>query len=262
MLGYIWLFFWNIFERHSARRDKISAQKNNNAYNTSIMTATVPTTLDVLRLSPADVRFRMLKESSVLFKINSLLLFSIDSWIVWFAYLQTQTHNVLFIAFCVVSLVVIVFEDDVKVVSHVTVVDNFFDVVSFSMVECFIVAYCVSLECCSSEVVCSFVVDCSVVVCFIFVCFLVEEADSDVIIFDIVVTGTHDLRLTGFCFLLKEDQTDVLLVLQLIRAHILASWKKKYPLHIVLPSHCAIHEHLFVAVILYWYVAIFFNSSE
>lgn len=45
----------------------------------------------------------------------------------------------LFIVFCVVLLVVIVFEDDVKVVSFVIVVDSFFEVVSFLMVECFIV---------------------------------------------------------------------------------------------------------------------------
>lgn len=214
MLGSIWLFFWNIFERHSARRDKISAQKNNNAYNTRIMTATVPTTLDVLRLSLADVRFRTLKESSVLFKINSLLLFSIDSWIVWFACLQTQTQNVLSIEFCVVSLIVIVFEDDVDVGCHITVVDRSFDVVSFSMVLCFIVVYCFSVACCSSKVVCSFVVDCfSVVVCSIVVCcssgvvcsivscFLVEETDSDVMIFDTVVTGTRDIGVSGFPFL-------------------------------------------------------------
>lgn len=262
MLGSIWLFFWNIFERHSARRDKISAQKNNNAYNTMIMTATVPNTLDVLRLSPADVRFRMLKESSVLFKSNSLLLFSIDSWIVWFACLQTQTHNVLFIAFCVVSLVVIVFEDDVKVVSHVTVDDRFFDVVSFSMVECFIVAYCVPLKCCSSEVVCSFVVGCfSDVVCFIVVCSLVKETNSDVTIFDIVVTGIHDKRLTGFCFLIKEDQTDSLLLLQLNREHTFALWLNMYPSQILLLSHLAPHEHQSpVSMILYWYIAAFSHS--
>lgn len=145
----------------------------------------------------------------------------------------------LFIAFCVVLLVVIVFEDDVKVVSQVTVVDSSFDVVSFSMVECFIVAYRVSLECCSSEVVCSFVVNCFSVVCFIVVCSLVEEADSDVIIFDIVVTGTHDIRLTVFCFLLKESQPDPFLVLQLTREHISAFWSNMYPSHIVLQSHCA-----------------------
>lgn len=74
------------------------------------MAATVPTTLDDFRVSGADVRFLMFEESSALFKINSLLLFSIDVSSDWFAYLQTHTHIVAFFVICIVSVIDVFFE--------------------------------------------------------------------------------------------------------------------------------------------------------
>lgn len=100
------------------------------------MAATVATTLDVFRVSGAHVRFLMLEESSVLFKINSLLLFSIDSSSVWFMYLQTQTHNELFIAFCIASLIDLEFMDDVMMVSLVTLVGSSIGVSGVTGVDC------------------------------------------------------------------------------------------------------------------------------
>lgn len=64
--------------------------------------------------------------------------------------------------------------------------------------------------------VCFFVVDSFLVVVFlIVVCFFefVEEVDFDVIIFDIVVIVIYDIRLIVFCFFLKENLIDLLLVL-------------------------------------------------
>lgn len=74
------------------------------------MAATVPTILDDFRISGADVRFLMFEESSALFKINSLLLFSIDVSSDWFAYLQTHTHIVAFFVICIVSVIDVFFE--------------------------------------------------------------------------------------------------------------------------------------------------------
>lgn len=74
------------------------------------MAATVPTTLDDFRVSGAHVRFLMFEESSALFKINSLLLFSIDVSSVWFLYLQTHTHTVAFIVIFIVSVTDVFFE--------------------------------------------------------------------------------------------------------------------------------------------------------
>lgn len=130
------------------------------------MAATVPTTLDVFLVSGVDVRFLMLEESSVLFKINSLLLFSIDSSSVWFMYLQTQTHNELFIAFCIASLIDLEFKDDVMMVGLVTLVGSSIGVSGVTGVDCLNV-----------------------------VCFLVGVVDSNVVLIDIVVTGTHEKRL-------------------------------------------------------------------
>lgn len=130
------------------------------------MAATVPTTLDVFLVSGVDVRFLMLEESSVLFKINSLLLFSIDSSSVWFMYLQTQTHNELFIAFCIASLIDLEFKDDVMMVGLVTLVGSSIGVSGVTGVDCLNV-----------------------------VCFLIGVVDSNVVLIDIVVTGTHDKRL-------------------------------------------------------------------
>lgn len=130
------------------------------------MAATVPTTLDVFLVSGVDVRFLMLEESSVLFKINSLLLFSIDSSSVWFMYLQTQTHNELFIVFCIASLIDFEFKDDVMMVGLVTLVGSSIGVSGVTGVDCLNV-----------------------------VCFLVGVVDSNVVLIDIVVTGTHDKRL-------------------------------------------------------------------
>lgn len=130
------------------------------------MAATVPTTFDNVRGSGADMRFLMLEESSVLFKSNCFLLFSMESSSVWFVYLHTQTHNDLFNIFFAVSLNVIVFSDDVKMVSRATVVGCSSDVASFLIVEFFIVKYCVLVVLCLVEEVCSCVVDsCSEVVC-------------------------------------------------------------------------------------------------
>lgn len=130
------------------------------------MAATVPTTLNVFLVSGVDVRFLMLEESSVLFKINSLLLFSIDSSSVWFMYLQTQTHNELFIVFCIASLIDFEFKDDVMMVGLVTLVGSSIGVSGVTGVDCLNV-----------------------------VCFLVGVVDSNVVLIDIVVTGTHDKRL-------------------------------------------------------------------
>lgn len=136
------------------------------------MAATVPTTLDVFLVSGVDVRFLMLEESSVLFKINSLLLFSIDSSSVWFMYLQTQTHNELFIVFCIASLIDFEFKDDVMMVGLVTLVGSSIGVSGVRGVDCLNV-----------------------------VCFLVGVVDSNVVLIDIVVTGTHDKRLVGIFLL-------------------------------------------------------------
>lgn len=130
------------------------------------MAATVPTTLDVFLVSGVDVRFLMLEESSVLFKINSLHLFSIDSSSVWFMYLQTQTHNELFIVFCIASLIDFEFKDDVMMVGLVTLVGSSIGVSGVTGVDCLNV-----------------------------VCFLVGVVDSNVVLIDVVVTGTHDKRL-------------------------------------------------------------------
>lgn len=130
------------------------------------MAATVPTTLDVFLVSGVDVRFLMLEESSVLFKINSLLLFSIDSSSVWFMYLQTQTHNELFIVFCIASLIDLEFKDDVMMLGLVTLVGSSIGVSGVTGVDCLNV-----------------------------VCFLVGVVDSNVVLINIVVTGTHDKRL-------------------------------------------------------------------
>lgn len=130
------------------------------------MAATVPTTLNVFLVSGVDVRFLMLEESSVLLKINSLLLFSIDSSSVWFMYLQTQTHNELFIVFCIASLIDFEFKDDVMMVGLVTLVGSSIGVSGVTGVDCLNV-----------------------------VCFLVGVVDSNVVLIDIVVTGTHDKRL-------------------------------------------------------------------
>lgn len=136
------------------------------------MAATVATTLDVFRVSGAHVRFLMLEESSVLFKINSLLLFSIDSSSVWFMYLQTQTHNELFIVFCIATLIDLKFMDDVMMVSRVTLEGSSIGVSGVTGVDCLNV-----------------------------VCFLVGVVDSNVVLIDIVVTGTHDKRLVGIFLL-------------------------------------------------------------
>lgn len=136
------------------------------------MAATVPTTLDVFLVSGVDVRFLMLEESSVLFKINSLLLFSIDSSSVWFMYLQTQTHNELFIVFCIASLIDFEFKDDVMMVGLVTLVGSSIGVSGVTGVDCLNV-----------------------------VCFLVGVVDSNVVLIDIVVTGTHVKRLVGIFLL-------------------------------------------------------------
>lgn len=136
------------------------------------MAATVPTTLNVFLVSGVDVRFLMLEESSVLFKINSLLLFSIDSSSVWFMYLQTQTHNELFIVFCIASLIDFEFKDDVMMVGLVTLVGSSIGVSGVTGVDCLNV-----------------------------VCFLVGVVDSNVVLIDIVVTGTHDKRLVGIFLL-------------------------------------------------------------
>lgn len=136
------------------------------------MAATVPTTLDVFLVSGVDVRFLMLEESSVLFKINSLLLFSIDSFSVWFMYLQTQTHNELFIVFCIASLIDFEFKDDVMMVGLVTLVGSSIGVSGVTGVDCLNV-----------------------------VCFLVGVVDSNVVLIDVVVTGTHDKRLVGIFLL-------------------------------------------------------------
>lgn len=130
------------------------------------MAATVPTTLNVFLVSGVDVRFLMLEESSVLLKINSLLLFSIDSSSVWFMYLQTQTHNELFIVFCIASLIDFEFKDDVMMVGLVTLVGSSIGVSGVTGVDCLNV-----------------------------VCFLIGVVDSNVVLIDIVVTGTHDKRL-------------------------------------------------------------------
>lgn len=201
------------------------------------MTATVPTTLDVLRLSPAEERFRMLKESSVLFKIKSLLLSFIDSSSVLFVYLQIQVQNALLTVFCVVLLIVIVFEDDVRMLDHDILVDCSSDVDNFLIVECSIVVNCMSVVCCFTEVVCSFFVDCSLVACSfvscrfsdiacsivvccssgvvrsivvccssIVVCFIViRETDSDVVSIDIVDIVSHNTVLVEL-ILLKNLQ--------------------------------------------------------
>lgn len=136
------------------------------------MAATVPTTLDVFLVSGVDVRFLMLEESSVLFKINSLLLFSIDSSSVWFMYLQTQTHNELFIVFCIASLIDFEFKDDVMMVGLVTLVGSSIGVSGVTGVDCLNV-----------------------------VCFLVGVVDSNVVLIDVVVTGTHNKRLVGIFLL-------------------------------------------------------------
>lgn len=136
------------------------------------MAATVATTLDVFRVSGAHVRFLMLEESSVLFKINSLLLFSIDSSSVWFMYLQTQTHNELFIVFCIATLIDLEFMDDVMMVSRVTLEGSSIGVSGVTGVDCLNV-----------------------------VCFLVGVVDSNVVLIDTVVTGTHDKRLVGIFLL-------------------------------------------------------------
>lgn len=140
------------------------------------MTAIVPTTLDVFRSSWADVRFLMLEESSVLFKIKYLLLFSIDSSIVWFSYLQTQTHDMLFIIICVVSLVVTDFKDDVMVVDPLTVVG------CFIVVECSSVVWCTIVKRCSTVVRC---------------------ACAKVVVIVVVLTGGHDTLLVGIILLTK-----------------------------------------------------------
>lgn len=136
------------------------------------MAATVPTTLGVFLVSGVDVRFLMLEESSVLFKINSLLLFSIDSSSVWFMYLQTQTHNELFIVFCIASLIDFEFKDDVMMVGLVTLVGSSIGVSGVTGVDCLNV-----------------------------VCFLVGVVDSNVVLIDVVVTGTHNKRLVGIFLL-------------------------------------------------------------
>lgn len=136
------------------------------------MAATVPTTLNVFLVSGVDVRFLMLEESSVLLKINSLLLFSIDSSSVWFMYLQTQTHNELFIVFCIASLIDFEFKDDVMMVGLVTLVGSSIGVSGVTGVDCLNV-----------------------------VCFLVGVVDSNVVLIDIVVTGTHVKRLVGIFLL-------------------------------------------------------------
>lgn len=136
------------------------------------MAATVATTLDVFRVSGAHVRFLMLEESSVLFKINSLLLFSIDSSSVWFMYLQTQTHNELFIVFCIATLIDLEFMDDVMMVSRVTLEGSSIGVSGVTGVDCLNV-----------------------------VCFLEGVVDSNVVLIDTVVTGTHDKRLVGIFLL-------------------------------------------------------------
>lgn len=122
------------------------------------MAATVPTTVDDFRGSGADMRFLMLEESSVLFKSNCFLLFSMESLSVWFVYLHTQTHNDPFNLFFA-ALSVILFSDDVKMVTRATVGGCSSDVASFLIVEVFIVIYYVLVVLCLVEEVCSCVVD-------------------------------------------------------------------------------------------------------
>lgn len=104
--------------------EMISPRKKNNAYTTKpIIATTEPITLDVTRISGAEVCFLVIDVSLCLFTVISLLLFSILSSTDWFTSLQMQIHDVVFIAVCVTSLVVgVVIIEGVMVVVVVVIV--------------------------------------------------------------------------------------------------------------------------------------------
>lgn len=128
--------------------EMISPRKKNNAYTTKpIIATTEPITLDVTRISGAEVCFLVIDVSLCLFTVISLLLFSILSSTDWFTSLQMQIHDVVFIAVCVTSLVVgVVIIEGVMVVVVVVIVLLIDVVVGVVVVKCVVVVVGVVVE--------------------------------------------------------------------------------------------------------------------